>query len=91
MNEKTNRFRRQPKAEEGSAKKRNSFFKKLYDECDDIHFEFSYDAQDEAQNDLEHRYKIIVVTILPILLSRVRAIFFTLAFLVGLLLLRFFQ
>ena len=71
-------------------KKRDSFFNKLYDEAGDIEFSLRNDADDVSDESLEKRYKIVVLTILPILLSRVRAIFFILAFLAGGLLARIF-
>lgn len=71
-------------------KKRYDFFNKLYDEASDIEFSLRYDADDVSKESLEKRYKIVVLTILPILLSRVRAIFFLLAFLIGILMARSF-
>ena len=66
--------------------RKKSFFSKLYDECDDLVFVFKYETDSEAKQRAEDRYKVVVATILPILLSRVRAIFFILAFAFGLLL-----
>lgn len=67
-------------------KKRDNFFKELYDECGDIEFILRYYPEDESEESLERRYKIVMMTALPILLSRVRAIFFLLTFLTGVLL-----
>lgn len=70
-------------------KKRKNFFKELYDECGDIEFILRYYPEDESEESLERRYKIVMMTALPILISRVRAIFFLLAFLAGVMLTRF--
>lgn len=57
----------------------NLFFKELYDECDDLAFKLRHEPDREAEENLERRYKIVVMTLLPIICSRVRAIFFTLS------------
>ena len=67
-------------------KKRNNFFEEIYDECGDIKFGFGHYSDDVSNEELERRYKIIMMTILPILLSRVRSIFFATAIIVGFLL-----
>ena len=76
-------------------KNRGNFFKKLYDECGDIQFILRYYPEDESKESIERRYKIVMMTALPILLSRVRAIFFLLSsflsFLLGALLTSIFK
>ena len=66
--------------------RKKSFFSKLYDECDDLAFIFESYPEDKADERAEERYKVVVTTILPLLLSCVRAILFLLTFAVGLLL-----
>ena len=65
--------------------KHSGFFKKLYDECDDLVFVFKYETDQETKQRAEDRYKVVMATILPILLSRMRAIFFLLAYACGFL------
>lgn len=64
-------------------KKRHGFFDEIYNECSDIKFILSNYADDEGYESLERRYKIVVMTILPILLSRVRTILFLFCFPAG--------
>ena len=67
-------------------KKRSNFLKELYEEASDIKFRLCYNADEVSEKSLEKRYKIVVMTILPILLSLVRSIFFMLSGIVGFLL-----
>ena len=67
-------------------KKRSNFLEELYEEASDIKFRLRYNADEVSEKSLEKRYKIVVMTILPILLSLVRSIFFVLAGIVGFLL-----
>lgn len=67
-------------------KKRSNFLKELYEEASDIKFRLRYNADEVSEKSLEKRYKIVVMTILPILLSLVRSIFFVLSGIVGFLL-----
>lgn len=64
----------------------NSVFKKVYDEAYDVEIMLCHKPEGEAQEDLERRYKIVVMELLPVICGRVRACFFLLAVILGLLL-----
>ncbi len=63
----------------------NKFFKKVYDDCDELVTAFSQKAKEGPEKSAEYRYKIIVMTLLPILCSRIRAVFFFCSFVLGFL------
>lgn len=58
-------------------------FKQIYDDAYDLEIMLRQQAEDEGEDDLERRYKIIVLSLLPVICDRVRAIFFALAFVLG--------
>lgn len=64
----------------------NKFFKEVYEDSDKLVTVFSQKAKEEPEKSAEYRYKIIVMTLLPILCSRIRAIFFFFSTVLGFLL-----
>lgn len=58
-------------------------FKQIYDDAYDLEIMLRQQAEDEGEDGLERRYKIIVLSLLPVICDRVRAIFFALAFVLG--------
>ena len=51
-----------------------SLFKKLYYECDQLQLMFGDKPEKESERCLERRYKVVMTTILPLLLSGIRTI-----------------
>jgi len=62
------------------------FFKRIYDESDKLAAVFSQRAKNDPEKNAEYRYKVVVMTLLPILCSRMRAVFFFCSFVLGFLL-----
>ena len=58
-------------------------FKQIYDDAYDLEIMLRQQAEDEGEDDLERRYKIIVLSLLPVICDRVRAIFFAFALVLG--------
>lgn len=61
--------------------------KEIEKECNDLAVMFSRETEKEAKEDLERRYKIIVMLLLPRLFGLVRALFFLLSPIAGFFLL----
>ncbi len=57
--------------------------KEIENECYDLAKMLSYETEEETQKDLERRYKIVVMILLPRLFGLVRALFFLLSPLAG--------
>ncbi len=64
----------------------NRIYKEIYDKAAYLEVVFSEQAEGESQEALENRYKVIVLFLLPVICSRVRAIFFLLTAQLGILL-----
>lgn len=58
-------------------------FRQAYDCCDNLEVMFRERAEHDAEDDLESCYKVVVMTLLPVICSRVRAIFFAFALMLG--------
>ena len=70
--------------------KKSALMEKIYEESDRLVHMLNQQRKDRPEDSAECGYKIIVATILPILLDRVRVIFFFLSFILGFLLSRLF-
>ena len=65
--------------------------KEIENECYDLAVMFSRETEEKTKEDLERRYKIIVMLLLPRLFGLVRALFFLLSPIAGFFLLLVFK
>ena len=65
--------------------KRTSLMQKSFDESDDLTYVLEQQCKQGTGDCTEERYKIIVLTVLPLILDRLRFISFLFCFLLGML------